>query len=68
MRWLNVNKGHYEHLDRFLTHLEGKGENPCPVETAVPVTRVAMKLLESSRLGLPVDITASDLACHIELK
>ena len=61
-RWLNVNKGHYEHLDRFLTHLEGKGENPCPVETAVPVPRVAMKLLESSKLGLPVAITASDLA------
>ena len=61
VRWLNVNKGHYEHLDRFLTHLEGKGENPCPVASAVPVTRVAMKLLESSRLGLPVEITASDL-------
>jgi predicted dehydrogenase len=61
-RWINVNKGHYEHLDRLLDHLEGKGENPCPVESAVPVTRVAMKLLESSASGLPVAISAADLA------
>ena len=60
VRWLNVNKGHYEQLDRFLDHLEGHGENPCSVETAVPVTRVAMKLLESARLGLPVTINPED--------
>ncbi|MDD2706963.1 MAG: Gfo/Idh/MocA family oxidoreductase [Verrucomicrobiae bacterium] len=59
-RWLNVNKGHYEQLDRFLTHLEGGGENPCPVDGAVAVNRVAMKLLESVRLGLPVAITPED--------
>jgi predicted dehydrogenase len=59
-RWLNVNKGHAEHLDRFLAHLEGDGENPCGVETAVPVTRVALKLLESARLGLPVAVAPED--------
>ncbi len=59
-RWLNVNKGHYSHLDRFLDHIEGKGENPCPVESAIPVNRIAMKFLESSRLGLPVAVGPED--------
>jgi predicted dehydrogenase len=59
-RWLNVNKGHYEHLDRFLDHIEGRGENPCGIESAVPVTRVAMKLLESARLGFPVSVGPED--------
>ncbi|MCC7519180.1 MAG: Gfo/Idh/MocA family oxidoreductase [Verrucomicrobiae bacterium] len=61
-RWINVNKGHSEHLDRFLDHLEGRGENPCSVESAVPVTRVALRLLESSASGLPVKISPDDLA------
>lgn len=59
-RWLNVNKGHYQHLDRFLDHIERTGENPCDVESAVPVNRIAAKFLESARLGLPVAIGPED--------
>lgn len=59
-RWLNVNKGHAEHLNRFIDHIEGKGENPCPVEGAVAVNKIALKVLESARLGLPVAINPED--------
>ncbi len=59
-RWQNVEKGHYQHLDRFLTHVEGKGENPCDVDSAVVVNRIALKFLESSRLGLPVSVGPED--------
>jgi len=59
-RWLNVNKGHYDHLDRFLDHIEGRGPNPCDVESAVPVNRLALKLLDSARLGLPVAVQPED--------
>ncbi len=59
-RWINVNKGHYEQLDRFLDHIEGKGENPCDVESAVLVNRVALKVLESARLGLPIAVNPDD--------
>ena len=59
-RYLDVYKGHYDHLDRFLTHVEGDGENPCDVESAVVVNRVALKLLESARLGLPVAVGPED--------
>ncbi|MFN2352043.1 MAG: hypothetical protein ABR497_08865, partial [Kiritimatiellia bacterium] len=60
MRWLRPVKGHYQHLDRFLDHLEGRGGNPCDVESAVPVNRMAMKALESVRLGFPVAIGPED--------
>jgi len=59
-RWLPVLKGHAAHLDRFLAHVEGKGPNPCDVECAVPVTRIALKLLESARLGLPLAVNPED--------
>jgi hypothetical protein len=59
-RRINVVKGHAAHLDRFLTHVEGDGENPCGVESAVVVSRIALKFLESSRLGLPVAINPED--------
>jgi predicted dehydrogenase len=59
-RFLNVNKGHYAQLDRFIDHVEGKGENPCPVEGAVAVNRVALKVLESARSGIPVPILPED--------
>jgi len=59
-RWLNVNKGHYAHLDRFLDHLEGKGENPNDVDSAMAVNLIALKLLESVRLGLPIAIAPED--------
>lgn len=59
-RWINVDKGHAKHLDRFLDHLEGKGPNPCDVESAVAVNRIAMKCLDSARLGLPVVINPED--------
>jgi len=53
-RWINVNKGHYQHMNLFLDCVEGKGPNPCDVESAVPVNRLAMKFLESAASGLPV--------------
>lgn len=59
-RWLNVNKGHYAHMDRFLDHLEGHGPNPNDVESAVPVNLITLKLLESVRLGLPVAVGPED--------
>jgi predicted dehydrogenase len=59
-RYLDVNKGHYEHLDRFLDCIEGTGENPCSVESAVPVNRIAAKFLESARLGLPLAVSPED--------
>jgi predicted dehydrogenase len=59
-RWLNVDKGHAQHLDRFLDHLEGRGDNPCGVESAVAVNRLALKCIESARLGLPVAVNPED--------
>jgi len=59
-RPLIVDKGHYRHLDRFLDFLEGRGENPCDVESAVPVNRIAAKFLESARLGTPVAVGPED--------
>ena len=59
-RMPGVNKGHYEHFDRFLTHLEGKGENPCDVEGAAAVNFITLKLLDSVRSGMPVVIGPED--------
>ena len=59
-RWLNVEKGHYMHLDRFLDHIEGRGENPCDIDSAVTVNRIALKILESASLGLPVAVNPQD--------
>ena len=59
-RWLTVDKGHYAHLDRFLDHIEGRGPNPCPVEGAVAINRLALKLLDSARLGIPVVVGPED--------
>jgi len=58
--FLMPDKGHARHLDRFLDRIEGTGENPCDVADAVVVTRVAMKLLQSVRLGLPVAVGPED--------
>ena len=57
---IGVSKGHYEQLDRFLDHIEGKGENPCDMESAVAVNRIAIKMLESAALGLPVAVSPQD--------
>ena len=59
-RWLHVDKGHARHLDRFLDHIEGRGGNPCSVESAVPVNSLALKVLESIRLGLPLAVGPAD--------
>lgn len=59
-RWLNVEKGRYRHLDRFLDHIEGQGDNPCDIESAVTVNRIALKILESAGLGLPVAVNPQD--------
>lgn len=58
---VGVNKGHAAHLDRFVTHLEGGGENPCPIDGAVTVNRLALKLVESVRTGLAVAVGPEDL-------
>jgi len=58
--YISPNKGLAAHLDRFLDHIEGKGENPCSVVDAVVVTRVALKLLESARLGVPLPVGPED--------
>jgi hypothetical protein len=60
VRWLNVEKGHYSHLKRFIAHIQGNGENPCPVDTAIGVNKIALKFLESARLGMPVVINPED--------
>ncbi len=60
VRWINVIKGHASQLDRFVTHLEGNGPNPCDVESSIPVNRIAVKFLESARLGLPIAIGPED--------
>ncbi len=60
LRWLNVDKGHAAQLDRFVTHLEGNGPNPCDVESSIPVNRLALKFLESARLGLPLAVGPED--------
>lgn len=57
---LGVNKGHYDQLERFAEHVAGRAENPCDIESAVAVNRVALKLLESIRLGLPVAVSPED--------
>jgi predicted dehydrogenase len=56
-RMLFPNKGHYEHHNRFLDHLEGKGPNPCDVESAVIVNQLAVKFIESSGKGLPLAVS-----------
>ena len=60
MPYVGPCKGHRAHLERFGLHVMGKGENPCPVESAIVVTRVALKLVESARLGLPVKLNPED--------
>ena len=47
-------KGHNSHLHRFAAHVRGEGENPCPLQSAIQVTDVALRLLESVRTGKPV--------------
>jgi predicted dehydrogenase len=58
--FVSPDKGHARHLDRFLDCIEGNGENPCDVVSAVTVTRITLKLLESIRLGQPLPIGPED--------
>jgi predicted dehydrogenase len=60
--FIEPDKGHAAHLDRFLDHVEGLGENPCDAADAVLATRIARKLLESQQRGTPAGITAADLS------
>jgi predicted dehydrogenase len=53
-------KGHAAHLDRFLDCIEGTGENPCDVASAVVVTQVTSRLLEAVRSGSAVTIGPED--------
>jgi predicted dehydrogenase len=59
-RHLGAIKGHSEHMNRFLDHLEGRGENPAPVESAIFASRVTLKAMQSALLGLPVSIHPQD--------
>ncbi len=54
-------KGHNSHLHRFAAHLRGDGENPCPLESAIEVTNIALRLLESVRSGQPIKLQPEDL-------
>lgn len=58
--FISPDKGHTAHLDRFLDCAEGRGENPCDVADAVVVTRIALKLLESVRIGAAMPIGPED--------
>ncbi len=58
--FVSPDKGHARHLDRFLDCIEGNDENPCDVVSAVTVTRITLKLLESIRLGQPLPIGPED--------
>lgn len=53
-------KGHRQQLESFARHIRGQGENPCPVESAIVVTRVAIKLVQSARTGLPIRLLPED--------
>jgi len=53
-RWLNVNKGHREHLERFMDCIEGIGPNPCDARSAMPVIGVALRLLKSVKEERPL--------------
>ena len=59
-------KGHRAHLEAFGRHVQGDGDNPCPVAGAITVTRLALKLVASARSGAPVPVLAEDwdLAPH----
>ena len=57
---LQLQQDHVIRLETRSPNIEGKGENPCDVESAVAVNMVALKLLQSVRLGLPVVIGPED--------
>ena len=54
-------KGHNSHLHRFAAHIRGDGENPCPLESAIEVTDIALRLLESVKSGQPIKLQPEDL-------
>lgn len=58
--FVSPDKGHSHQLNRFLDCIEGRSENPCDVVSAVVVTRITMKLLESIRLGHPLPVGPED--------
>lgn len=64
-RWLNVNKGHFAHLDRFLDCVEGRGPNPCDAASCIPVIVLAHKLQSAIDAGQPVGIMAEELSTDI---
>jgi predicted dehydrogenase len=53
-------KGHRQHLEGFARHIRGQGGNPCPVESAIVVTRIALKLLQSARSGQAMRLLPED--------
>jgi predicted dehydrogenase len=64
--FVSPDKGHANHLDRFLDCIEGTGPNPCDVEGAIDVTRVTLKLLESIHLGQPVSVDPQELIVSLD--
>ncbi|MCK6487064.1 MAG: Gfo/Idh/MocA family oxidoreductase [Planctomycetes bacterium] len=59
-RFAFPSKGHRQHLEAFAAHLRGEGPNPCPVDGAYAVTRIALKLLQSARTGQPQRVLPED--------
>ncbi len=54
------NKGHYAHLDRFATCIRGECASPCDVLEGARATAIALKCIESYRLGLPLRFGADE--------
>lgn len=50
------NKGHSDHLERFVKHIKGTGENPCSLDSAILVTKIALCLLESVKTGRSIKV------------
>ena len=53
-------KGHYAHLDRFASCIRGDGDSPCDALEGARATVIALKCIESCRLGLPLRFGADE--------
>ncbi|MBQ2742935.1 MAG: Gfo/Idh/MocA family oxidoreductase [Oscillospiraceae bacterium] len=55
-----VNKGHYDMLDRFVDCILHDAPSPCDVLDGARATLMCLKARESARLGLPVKISIDE--------
>jgi len=51
-----VDKGHKDHLARFLEAVRGRGESPCGCADSILATRVAFAAIESLKAGRPAQL------------